>query len=83
MKIEEAFRRYKAARNQLTAATQRSFPVGRTVAVTLGRARIIGRITNVGDGQWPANVTIINLRTGKQRRFSATGHGHDPVLCGV
>lgn len=80
--LQKAAREYQRAAEHLVEATARAFPIGSSVAVTIGRARIIGRVTSAGGFWWadPAKVTIRNAATGRLRQFSATHKGHEAEI---
>jgi len=71
-------REYEEAAKRLAAATEAAFPIGTVIAVTLGKSRIVGEVVRAGGCWWsrPAQVVIRNLKSGKQRNFSATYEGH-------
>lgn len=61
------------AQKILSEAVKKAYPLDCRVAVTLGRARVVGRVTLYGmDYCEPEMVYIENEITGKQRKFSAT-----------
>jgi hypothetical protein len=77
-----ARQRFDNAAKELVAATQRALPVGTDVVVSLGRARVRGRVTQSGGSWWstPDAVWIENITTGKRRKFCATFISHDLLV---
>lgn len=73
---------YENAAKRLCAVTARAFPVGTEVLVTLGRARVHGRVTSVSDYYWcDAGVVFIeNVATGKARKFWSFDKSLDVVI---
>ncbi len=80
--LEVAHQEYQKAAERLVQVTAQAFPIGSTVAVTLGKARVYGEVISSGGCWWsrPDSVSIRNLKTGKTRRFSATYEGHAAVV---
>lgn len=78
---------YEKAAEQLVKKTKQSYPIGRRIAVTLGRARIIGEIVSAGGHAWsnPGEVEIVNIATGKRRHFNGPDpHGfYNPQFVGT
>src|SRR5688572_18842224 len=74
----DADRRYDSAAKALVAAVEVALPPGTRVAVTMGRARVVGVVQESGGCWWsdPATVWIENERTGKRRRFDPTYSAH-------
>lgn len=73
-KLAAARRAYEQASKELSKVTAQCYRVGQTVAVDLGRARVIGKVT-AGFGYWwsdPDRVTIENIKTGKSRHFGGS-----------
>lgn len=70
-KLRTAEEAYEAAAEELTRVTAECYPIGQSVAVTLGRARVTGKVTAAGGWWWsdPGKVTIENVATGKIRHF--------------
>lgn len=70
---------YEAAAKALQAATQRTFPIGTFVDVTLGRSRVHGKVTGHSSSWWYETdyVYIDNVETGKPRKFCATLDCHE------
>ncbi len=81
-KLKQAKLKYRASCEALAKATREAFPVGRCVAVTMGRSRVVGVIRFSGsDGTWqPDRVGITNIVTGKQRHFQASCEGYQAKL---
>ncbi len=77
--VRKAKEAHERASKALVEATIRAYPVGTIIEVTLGNARVTGRVTGSGGYWWynPGTVTIVNLNTNSTRRFSATHEGHD------
>lgn len=65
---------HTAAAEALMLATQKAFPIGTIVRVTLGRNRIEGEVIGHSESWWyhPDYVRIRNTSSGKIRKFSAT-----------
>ena len=82
MKVNRAKAIFDKAAKGLAAATSEAFPIGADVAVTMGRARVIGVVVHSGGSWWsrPSEVTIKNLVTGKLRTFSATCKSNRAVM---
>lgn len=79
LSVDEAYKHWQRAGSQLTQAVHRAFPVGSTIEVTIGHARIRARVNAIG-GHSCAEVYCTNLVTGKPRHFWAASDYHNPVL---
>lgn len=77
--IEEAQRKYQAAAEDLVLAVMEMFPAGSVIECSVGRSRITGEVESAGGCWWhrPGGISIKNLKTGRQRRISATAKSHD------
>lgn len=74
-KLRKAHQAHEAAAKELIRTTAECYPIGQKLAVDLGRARVIGTVTNAGGTCWwyePDRVTIQNIVTGKRREFPGT-----------
>ena len=73
---------HEDAAKRLCEASSAAFPTGAIVVVTLGRARVRGRVTGVSDIWWhdPGQVYIQNVQTGKARNFAPYQDGIDLVI---
>lgn len=80
--VNAASAKYQEAAEALMRVVKRAYPVGCVVAVTLGRARVIGEVTGHSNSWWyhPSTVVIRNLRTGKTRDFAADSDLYDPEI---
>lgn len=70
------------AAQALVDATQKVFPVGTTIAATMGRHRITGKVISSG-GTWyhdPGTITVENLQTKRERRVSTRYAPHNIVI---
>lgn len=68
--ISNAHERYKRARTFLEETVRAALPIGTRVEVELGRAFVRGSIIRFG---WePADLVLVNEKTGKERKFTAT-----------
>lgn len=69
--IMKAERRMEVAAQDKIEVSQRAFPIGTQVLVTLGRASIQATVIGIGDCHWhqPGEVFVTNNRTGKRRQF--------------
>jgi hypothetical protein len=73
--IAQAHERYKQARTFLQETVRAALPLGTRVEVELGRAFVRGVITRHGEAYHdPAEIWLVNEKTGKERSFTATFH---------
>lgn len=70
--IQKAHDRYMRALALLQEAVRTALPVGTRVEVELGRAFVRGSIAEYYPWMQPAQVNLVNEKTGKHRRFTAT-----------
>jgi hypothetical protein len=78
-KMRMANDRYERAAEALVKSAEICYPIGSVVEVTLGIARIRGRVVAHGTSWYdPDSVQIENVLTGKRRRFSATCDSYRP-----
>jgi len=70
--IAKAKERYKRAHDHLQKTVRAALPIGTRVEVELSRALVKGKIIRYG---WePADLILVNEKTGKERSFTATFH---------
>jgi len=83
--IVKARRAYQRAAEALSAATKRAYPVGAVVTVRLGRSTVTGVVLSAGSAYWwhePDRVWIENIKTGKSRKFTASGYATEVIYSG-
>lgn len=84
-KIQEAAKAHEEAALALMAAVKEMYPIGTTVAATLGKARITAEVTGHNEICWwhePGSFRVRNLTTGKIRTLDATSQGQRIEILG-